>query len=117
VSSGEATESSRPDFDIFERLLFPDLTDATSDLSTSDSPFEVEFLGLSVFEPGIFDRSDLNDREDSFVSDLLKEGREERVGPLLSTEVDETVALGVEVPEPPFDGWLPIFDPAYLRAR
>jgi hypothetical protein len=89
-------------------------------LSTSVSPFEdaeMESLGLSVFEPGIFDRSDLKDREDSFVSDLLKEGSDERVGPLLSSEVDEAVAFGVDVPEPAFDGWLPIFDSAYLRAR
>ena len=60
-------------------LPLPDLTDATSDLSADASPFPldmmVEFRGLSVFPvPGILDRSDRKDREDSLVSDLLKEG-------------------------------------------
>ncbi len=60
-------------------LLFPDFTDAASDLSAEASPFPlermVEFRGLSVFPlPGILDRRDRNEREDSFVSDLLNEG-------------------------------------------
>jgi hypothetical protein len=34
-----------------------------------------ELLGLSVLpEPGILDRSERNDRDESLVSDLLKEG-------------------------------------------
>ena len=58
--------------------LDPDFTDAlVSDLSkvplgTSDC--ENEFLGLSDFWPGIFDRNPRKEREDSLVSDLLKEG-------------------------------------------
>ena len=57
----------------------PDLTEATSDLSAEASPFPlemmVEFRGLSVFPvPGILDRRDRKEREDSLVSDLLKEG-------------------------------------------
>lgn len=54
------------------------LTDAPSDLSTILSPFnrpEDDALGLSVLEPGIFDRiAPLNDLLDSFVSALLNEG-------------------------------------------
>lgn len=70
-------ESTRLDLDTADLLLRPDRTDATSDLSTSVSPLEriVEFRGLSVFPlPGILDRSALNERDDSFVSDFPKEG-------------------------------------------
>ena len=35
---------------------------------------EKEFLGLSDFAPGIFDRNPRNERVDSLVSDLPKEG-------------------------------------------
>jgi hypothetical protein len=85
--------------------LFPDLTEAASDLSSDASPLErpeVELRGLSVLDPGIFDLKDLNDREDSLVSDLLKEGMEERLGPMvrsLSNDVEEALAFGVDTPE------------------
>lgn len=72
---GDGTESERLARGVAVFPLFPDFTEATSDLS-GISPFKiVEFRGLSVFpEPGILDRRDRKDREDSFVSDLLKEG-------------------------------------------
>ena len=106
----EGIESSRIALGIADRLLFPDVVDAASCLSAFESPLpDIESLGLSVlsdFEllPGIFDRSDLKDRVESLVSDLENEGREERAGPLLSTEVVEVLAFGVDPPEPPFDG-------------
>ena len=56
--------------------LLPDFTEAASDFSCG-SPFArmAELRGLSVLpEPGILDRSDRKDRDDSLVSDLLKEG-------------------------------------------
>lgn len=56
------------------RPLLPDLTDATSVLSVSDM-LDIELRGLSLaLVPGILDLRARNDREDSLVSDLLKEG-------------------------------------------
>jgi hypothetical protein len=103
---GDVAESGRPPRDRAERLLLPDLMEAASDLSrlvSAERP-DVEVRGLSVLVPGIFDRSELKDRVEPLVSDLLKEGMEPRAGPFLSSEVDDALPLGVEVPEPPFDG-------------
>ena len=63
-----------------ERPLRPDRTDAPSAtlLSPAESPLErrAEFRGLSVLplEPGILDRRERKDLDESLVSDLLKEG-------------------------------------------
>lgn len=77
-------KSPRLFLEALERPLRPDRTDAASSvLSPLDSPLEssVELLGLSVLFidlllllPGILDRSERNDRDESFVSDLLMEG-------------------------------------------
>jgi hypothetical protein len=107
---GEGMESSRLPLDSAERILLPDTADAASDLSAFESPLaDIEFLGdsvLSDFEllPGIFDRSDLNDRVESLVSDLENEGKDDRAGPLRSTGVAEVLAFGEDPPEPSFDG-------------
>jgi hypothetical protein len=73
---GEGSELERLDRPCGDLPLFPDLTEATSAFS-GVSPFVsmAELLGLSVLpEPGILDRSERNDRDESRVSDLLKEG-------------------------------------------
>lgn len=62
-----------------ERPLLPDRTEAlpSSVLSAEPSPLlrRAELRGLSVFElPGILDLSERNEREESFVSDLLIDG-------------------------------------------
>lgn len=107
---GEGMESSRLPLDSAERILLPDKADAASDLSAFESPLaDIEFLGdsvLSDFEllPGIFDRSALKDRVESLVSDLENEGKDDRAGPLRSTEVADVLAFGVDPPEPSFDG-------------
>lgn len=78
-----------------ERTLRPERTDAVS--AALSSPFDrtVEFLGLSVLPlPGILDRRERKDRDDSFVSDRLKEGSDCRPG----SPPAETEPLGVEVP-------------------
>ena len=69
----------------FDRPLVADLTlcaSARSSADTSPKP-DVDPRGLSAdLPPGIFVRSEfLNERIDSFVSDLLKEGYESRLGP------------------------------------
>jgi hypothetical protein len=88
-------------------VLMEDLTDAASDLSRA-APLSgrptLDDLGLSLVF-GIFDlMADLMDRDDSLVSDRLKEGYEAKPGSL-------------ELPEPlppasplllSFDGWFPI---------
>lgn len=70
--------------DPLDRPLRAERTDAASrDFSPLASPFDsrAEFLGLSVllgllllFPPGILDRRDRKDRDESLVSDLLIEG-------------------------------------------
>lgn len=63
--------------DMADFALFPDLTEAASDFSPEASPFDrmAEFRGLSVFPlPGILDRRERKERDESFVSDLLKDG-------------------------------------------
>jgi hypothetical protein len=68
------------------RLLPKDFTEPTSDLSSEDSA-DVDARGLSVFR--IFDRIDpRNDRRDSLVSDLEKDGYDcsESPGPELPLE-------------------------------
>lgn len=106
--------SGRRPLDIADdRPLFTDLIEATSDLSASpvEGP-DIEFRGLSTLElPGILDLNDLKEREDSFVSDLLNEGYDDRVSPPRSKEVDEALPFGVEAPEPPLEGWLPMAVP------
>lgn len=112
---GESGVSARPDLEIADRELLPDLmrqyqhlkpiqniceriekcatyfTEAASDLSVEGSPpdtkAESEALGLSVF-PGIFDlNAPLNDLLDSFVSALLNEGYEDKLSIPLSNDV------------------------------
>lgn len=69
------TESARPVLEAAERVLLPDLTDAASDLSFSvPDIMDIEFRGLSVLVPGIFDLNDRKDLDDSLVSDLLNDG-------------------------------------------
>lgn len=89
LSGGRSLRLAR---ETLERPLLPDRTDAVSAaLSPPDSPFErmAEFLGLSVF-PGILDRRDLNDRDESFVSERLKDGRDWRAP---SPELEEPPSL------------------------
>ena len=93
-----------------DRALFPDLTDAASDLSPVVSALlipNVEFLGLSVLLPGILDLKALNDRIDSLVSALLKDGYDERSSVFLFNEVCDALLFGVAAPEP-LEGWFPI---------
>lgn len=86
-----------------ERPLLPDRTEAASAILLSlESPFgwSVEFLGLSVFEPpGILDRSALKDREESLVSDLLKDGYDCRLpSPEAEPLGEEPPSLEAELP-------------------
>lgn len=80
-----------------ERPLLPERTEAAS----FDSVFVkiVEFLGLSVLLllPGIFDRKERKDLEDSLVSDLLNDGYDCR---------SPEPALGEDPPS--LELWLPI---------
>ena len=73
-----ATEVSIVGFDPPDFELEEDFWDAfVSDLSKFPlvtSLAEKEFLGLSDFAPGIFDRNPRNDRVDSLVSDLPNDG-------------------------------------------
>ena len=76
---GDCTGGERIAFDPFDLTLVADLVDAASDRSALPlvvSMFEKEALGLSIFWlPGILDRIDpRNERDDSFVSDLLNDG-------------------------------------------
>lgn len=84
-------------------VLLPDLLVLMVSVSVSPSPLEskAEFLGLSVFDPGILDRSALKDRAESLVSDLAKEGKDWKVsGPL---ELGPAELVGLEA-LPSFDG-------------
>lgn len=60
-----------------------DLIDAASDRSTGESPLRMaEERGLSLLpDPGILERSDRNERVESFVSERLKEGYDCISGP------------------------------------
>lgn len=75
---GESGGSARLPLDMAERELLPDLTDATSDLSTTVSPLlspETELRGLSVLLPGILDRkAPRMDLLDSLVSAFVNDG-------------------------------------------
>lgn len=88
-----------------ERPLRPERTEAASALlSFDESPFAKleDERGLSVLIfPGILDRSERNDRDDSLVSDLLKDGYDWRVSPLEAP---------VPLDEPSLEAWLPITD-------
>jgi hypothetical protein len=60
-----------------ERPLLPDLTDDATSGFSGASPLVrmAELLGLSVLpEPGILERKERNERDESRVSVLLKEG-------------------------------------------
>jgi hypothetical protein len=86
-----------------ERPLRPERTEAASAaLSFGESPFPrfAEARGLSVLTPpGIFDRSERNDRDDSLVSDLLNDGYDWRASPLAAPDPFD---------EPSLEFWLPI---------
>jgi hypothetical protein len=71
---GDESESER--FARGDFPLLPDLTEAASDFSgVSPLVSMAELLGLSVFpEPGILERRERNERDESLVSVLLKEG-------------------------------------------
>jgi hypothetical protein len=76
LSAGRSLRLNRDTLDL---PLFPDRTEAASFLAESlaASPLDriAEFLGLSVLPlPGILDRNPRNDRDESLVSDLLKDG-------------------------------------------
>lgn len=77
---GGCIESARVAFDALDFTLVVDLIEPASDLSVPPvtvSIWDSDVLGLSVFMlPGILDRNDpRSERVDSFVSDLLKEGK------------------------------------------
>jgi hypothetical protein len=56
--------------------LLPDLTEAVSAFSESPLEKTVEFRGLSVVfpAPGILERRERKERDDSLVSERLKDG-------------------------------------------
>jgi len=86
-----------------------DLTEAASDLSPGFSSV-VDPLGLSVdFCPGIFDLIAVrNERDDSFVSDLLNDGYESREGPS-----PVGVSLPPRLASLSLEGWLPMMVACY----
>lgn len=97
----------KPEF-LFDRPLVADLTLCASARSSAMLSPRAAFdpRGLSAdLPPGILVRNEfLKERMDSFVSDLLNEGYESKVGP---------GPVGVCEPEvllPSLDGWLPIFE-------
>lgn len=97
-------------FDPLDLALVADLVDAASErsLPTLVSMLDIDARGLSDFsfdEPGILDLMERNEREDSLVSDLLKEGYDCKPSPRRSREVEE-VFLGVF--EPSLDCCWPI---------
>lgn len=116
LSDGRSPRLKR---DALDLPLRPDRTEAASFLLESfvASPLAkmVEFLGLSVLPlPGILDRRERKDRDESLVSDLLKDGYDWRGG---STAPAEPELLE---PEPPLslEFWLPIVpDPRVTQAR
>jgi hypothetical protein len=75
--TGEVGEATLP-LDAPDLPLAVDFIDPASDLSIAPSTLPSaapDALGLSVFAlPGIFERMPRKDLDDSFVSDLLKEG-------------------------------------------
>lgn len=91
--------SPRLVLETLDRPLRPERTDAVSAaLSPLDSPLErsAEFLGLSVL-PGILERRERKDREESLVSERLKDGMDWKPA---SPEPAE--------PLPSLEGWLPM---------
>lgn len=83
--------------DALDRALRPDLTDAASAVLSPESPFDrmAEVRGLSSLPlPGILDRRERNDRDDSFVSDLLNDGYFCRLSPTEAPgPLDEPLSL------------------------
>ncbi len=75
LNAGSSVRLAR---DALDRPLRPERTEAASvALSFEESPFARldDARGLSdLLLPGILERSERNDRDDSLVSDLLKEG-------------------------------------------
>jgi hypothetical protein len=99
---GDAGDSLRPVREKPERPLLADRIDPASDLSSGTRP-ALDPRGLSVFPRVIFEPSLPRERNESFVSDLLNEGIDE-----IGREVEDPLFLGVEAPEPGFDGWFPM---------
>lgn len=102
---GDGTDSERRTAGGF--AVLPCFAEVESDRSNR-SPFAriAELRGLSVFpEPGILDRRERKDREDSLVSDLLNEGYDCR----FSGTARSPLPPGFDDPTPAsLDGWLPI---------
>jgi hypothetical protein len=101
---GEGYESLRAAVRLWGDLpLLPDLTDAASDFSGA-SPLErtAELLGLSVLaEPGILERSERKDRDESLVSERLKEGYDCRASSPLPAALEDGAPASLEF-------WLPM---------
>jgi hypothetical protein len=100
---GEGSESERLTLLCGDLPLFPDLTEAASDLSgTSLLDSMAELLGLSVLpEPGILERSERNERDESLVSDRLKEGYDCKTSSLLAAGLEDAAPASLEL-------WLPM---------
>jgi hypothetical protein len=80
----------------------------SSDRSATCSPLtkpDVEFRGLSVLPRILEPKEERNDRVDSLVSALLKEGYDWR---LSLSDAWDAPPLGEFAPEP-LEGWFPIF--------
>lgn len=94
-----------------DRLALPDLMELASDRSTDASVLLriAEDRGLSFFPlPGILDRSALNDRVESFVSDRLKEGYDCR--PSGPDDLEDAPPLS-------FEPWFPMLPEGEEEAR
>jgi hypothetical protein len=83
LNAGSSVRLAR---EALDRPLFPERTEAASfTLSFEESPFArlEDARGLSALPlPGILDRRERNDRDDSLVSDLLKDGYDCNGSPL-----------------------------------
>jgi hypothetical protein len=100
---GDGSESERLTLLWGDLPLRPDLTEAASDLSgTSPLDKMAELLGLSVLpEPGILERRERKERDESLVSDLLKEGYDCRTSSLLPAGLEDAAPASLEL-------WLPM---------
>ena len=101
--------AARLALDPLDFALVADLVDATSDRSTPPllvSRLERDPLGLSNFPvPGILDRIDpRKEREDSLVSDLLKDGYDCRPSAVDRSSAVEDALVGVLEPSRLLDG-------------
>jgi hypothetical protein len=108
--------SLRLALETLERPLLPDRTEAASAVLSVDEVSTLastaEFLGLSVLAllPGILDRRDRKDRDDSLVSDLLKDGYDCRGG----SPAPEPDPFGGELPS--LECWLPMMAQSWVVA-